>query len=251
MAEETEVIDETTEEVSDEQATEDAIEEAEPKTFTQEQFSGLLRDKQAGELAHSQTRADLAASRLREEELRQQAEVKPDVELSEEEAAEPVNRGELHNFRRNLVDEITKSVSKKTEKDKVDNINQQKAEDATSLVKSHTVKSKGQGLDARTVIDEGAPYLAIHHKTQYEAAMRSSNCASELYNLSIALVPEIRARAETRRNLLLAKKLDESGDTPPSGGGSAPTGGDESILMSILDGSMPESELDKLMGRGV
>lgn len=244
-------VEEPDPEVSDEEAAAGAVDDAEEKTYTQDQFSGLLRDKQASDSARQTAQADAAAVRAQNEELRRQVEdaKKPqETELSEEEANEAPTRAEMRAFGKQIVTEVVKAVKTDEEKTKVTSLKQKQAEDAQALVKSHTVKAKGQGLDAQTVIDQGAAYLQVHHPQLYKAARASPNAASELYRLAITFVPEIRAKEELRRNTELASKLNLEGDNLPPGGGGSGGGSEDGLLMKMLSGELTESEVEAMAG---
>jgi len=208
-----------------------------------------LRDKQTAETNRQAAQVEAATVRETNEQLRRElaeARKPKETELSEEDALEPVTRGELHSFGKNLVSNVTKAISTQRETDQAKSLKQQQARDAQSLIKTHTVKSVGQGLDAETVINEGAAYLQTHHPSLYKAAMESPNCASELYKLCTTFVPEIIKRVAAKNNAKLANKLDESGQTPPSGASPPSTEGD-SLLEGIIDGSVTEADCDKLI----
>ncbi len=245
----TESPDKTDGTVSEQEAVDEAIKDAEPKTYTEEQFSGLLRDKQLAESTRQQAVAEAAAAREFSEQLRRDLEEarKPkETELSEEDALEGVTRGELHQFGKNLVENVTKAISRQRETDKAATLKERRAQDATNLKKTHNVKTMGQGLDAQTVIDEGASYLQMNHPTLFKAAMEGPNAASELYKLCTTFVPDIIKRVAVRNNAHLAIKLDESDGTPPSGSSPSATPG-ESLLEGILLGSVTEADCNKMI----
>lgn len=247
--EEQESTDELDTEVSDKEATDDAIKDAEPKTYSEEQFGGLLRDKQTAETNRQVAVAEAAVAREANEQLRRELEEaqKPqETELSEEEAREEVTRGELIKRDKALVESITKAISTQRETDKSTTLKERRAQDVENLKKTHTVKTMGQGLDAQTVVDEGGLYLQTHHPTLFKAAMESPNAASELYKLCTTFVPDIVKRVAAKNNAKLATKLDESGETPPSGSSPPATEG-ESLLQGILDGSVSEADVDKMI----
>lgn len=245
----TESPDKTDGAVSNKEAVDGAIEDAEPKTYSEEQFGGLLRDKQVAESNRQAAQADAAAAKEANEQLHRElveAQRPQETELSEEDALEPITRGELVRSNKALVENITKVFSEQRKTDRAETLQQQRAQDVVNLKKTHTVKNMGQGLDARSVVDEGALYLRTNHPALFKAAMESPNAASELYKLSIAFVPEITKRAATKNNSVLATKLDESGETPPSG--SAPAASEEEgLLEGILDGSVSEADLDAMV----
>lgn len=240
---------ETDVEVSDSEATDAAIKEAEPKTYTEEQWNGLMKDKQTEVKTRQTAAAEAAAAREANEQLRRElaeAQKPKEIELSEEDALEPVTRGEMVKRDKALVESITKAISTQRKTDRATTLSQQRAQDVENLKKTHTVKTMGLGLDAQTVVDEGAAYLQANHPTLFKAAMESPNAASELYKLCTTFVPDIIKRVATRNNAKLATKLDESGETPPSGS-SPPAAEGESLLEAILDGTVSEADVDGMV----
>lgn len=236
---------------SEQQEIDDTIKDEE-KTYTQEQFSGLLRDKQTSDVARQEAQAEAAAARQANEELQrrvEQAEKPKETELDEETADEPVLQRDLHAFGKKLVETITKAVGDQTQKTQSANLKKEQAQNARNLLKTQTVKVAGSGLDAMSVISEGTAYLRQHYPKLLEAAVGESDGAEQIYNLSIALVPDIKKRADLKRNSSLARQLDDAGNPLPPGSGGGGGSEEEAILMSIVDGSMPEGEVDKLMGR--
>lgn len=245
----TEEPDKTDGAVSEQAAVDGAIEDAEGKTYSEDQFSGLLRDKQIAESNRQAAQAEAAAAKEANEQLHRELEEarKPkDTELSEEDALEPVTRGEMAKRDKALVENITKAVSTQRETDRAATLAQQRAQDVENLKKTHTIKSMGQGLDAQSVVDEGALYLRTHHPTLFKAAMESPNAATELYKLAITFVPDIVKRVAVKNNAKLAAQLDDSGGTSPSGSGPSKTEG-EGLLESLLDGSITEADVDKMV----
>jgi hypothetical protein len=231
-------------------------EKPEPK-YTEEQWSGLLRDKQAATSARQQAQADAAALRAQNELLLKQLEEKSskaaEPELSEEQLNEPVNRAELMSFGKKMTENIAGLIENSKHADATSNLKSSQQADALKLNQTHTVKNKGVGLDAKTVLNEGTPYLQINHTKLYEAALNSPDAASKLYQLCVSFVPTIQKRHQARQHALLAAKLDES-DTLPAGGGGGgggaggvPDGTD--VLEAMMYGDVPEPEQDKIMGR--
>lgn len=236
---------------SEQQQIDDTIKDEE-KTYTSEQFSGLLRDKQTSDTARQEAQAEAAAARQANEELQrklEQAEKPKDEGLDEETADEPVLQRDLHAFGKKLVDTITKAVGEQSQRSQSANLKKEQAQNARNLLKTQTVKTAGVGLDAMSVISEGTAYLRQHYPKLLEAAMGEPDGAQQIYELSTALVPDIKKRMDIKRNSSLAKQLDETGNPLPPGSGGGGGGEEEAVLMSIMDGSMPEVEVDKLMGR--
>jgi hypothetical protein len=251
MADENEQVEteEQDAEVSESEARDGAIEDAGEKTYSQEQFSGLLNAKQEETAARQNAQAEAATLRENNEQLQRQLEEanKPkETELSEEEAGEMVTMGELHNFGKKLADNLTSAIKTQQDADKEATLKQKRSQNAQDLAKTHTVKAMGEGLDAQTVINEGVGYLQANHPTLYRAALASPNCASELYKLCTTFVPEIIKRAAAKKNAILANKLDQSGN-PSLPSGSAPTSEGTDFLESLIDGSISEADVENMV----
>jgi len=237
------------------EAVDDAIKEAEAvdAKYTEAQFSGLLRDKQAETQARQMAQAELAQAKADAEALKRQLDEAKNAsdELSEEEAYEAVTKGELKSLEKNLTKTVADLIKKTREADKMESVKAKQAESAISLQKTHTAATKGEGLDAKTVVDAAWAWLSENDKPMLEAMRNSANVAQRLYDFGVAFVPEIKTRYQTRQNALLAKKLDQSPQTPPGGGGvNASKGDSDDVLLSIMDGSLPDTELEKMIMEG-
>lgn len=245
MAKETEIVEvENQEEPEVQETPEEKPEES--KTVPQEQFSGLLREKRAEASARQQAQADAAATRETNEQLRKELEEakKPQpTELSEEDAAEPITRGEDLRNRNKLIKDIGDMVATKIEQGRATTLVERRSANAQALTKTHTVEAMGEGLDANTVVNEGAAWLQANKPHLFKAAIQGGDSASELYDLAITYVPEIKKRFQAHQNAILANKLDTSSDTPPSGGGPA---GEAADLLHTLMTSSP-AEIEKLL----
>ena len=241
--------------ISDADAAAAAIKEAEPKIEDSPQFKGLLRDRQADRVALAETNARLAAETQERERLQRQIEdgkKTPDdfPELSEEEAREPVNMGELHNILRstsaklgkNIVENVTKILDVRETKASKASLQKQQSADAKALMQTHTAETKGQALDAKTVVDETHSFLLANQPELAEFLAKQPNFASLLYKLGTgeALVPAVGQRVSLRRNTILAKQLDQGGDDVP--GGSSQTREEVGAFEAIMSGGEEMSD---------
>lgn len=214
--------------LTDQEAAQAAIKESEElsdeQVKTSPQFKGILRDKQSAETRAQNAEAQSAAYKV-EIERRNQANAqqqKPaEPELSEEELNVEITRGELIKSNKNLADSISENLLKHLDdrdaKNKNSNIQKSQATDATDLMKTHTEKTKGLGLDAKTVVDETIVYLRTNEPDMLEALIKTKDYASKLYKYGVANVPSIAEKAQIRRNTLLAEKMDQKGDDVPGG----------------------------------
>ncbi len=96
-----------------------------------------------------------------------------------------------------------------------------------------------KGLDAATVIHEGATWLARERPALYNAAMAEAEPAQELYDLAVALCPTVRARqaAQNTRSTL----DDLKRPSVPRGGGGGGTPASSNTIEQLMD--MPEDQL--------
>jgi len=228
--------------------------EAEEPTYNQEQWGGLLRDKQNETTARQQAQAEAAAHKALNEQLKQQLaeqSAPKEPQLSEDEAAEPVTRAELLNFGKSIAENIGKQLESQKATEKTQDIKQQQQTDAKNLQQTHTVKAKGPGLDAAAVLNEGTAYLQQNNPEMLKAAMKSPNFASQLYDLCLTFVPEIRKRNELRQKTLLAAQLNLNPKPPGGGvgGGGAPGGDSDDVLFGIIDGTISETDVDKMFAQ--
>lgn len=262
MAEETENKEvKETEVITEEPTVEEPTKDAEPNVEETPQFKGLLRDRQADRAALSQTNAELAATKQENERLQRQvadsSKPKDDLpQLSEDEAAEGVTRGEfvktLHNtlaaHGKKLVEDVTKVIDSRETKTKQVNLKKNQSADAQTLMRTCTAKTKGLTLDAKTVVDEAITYLSANDPEYLEFLAKQPDFASRVYRIATGepLVPSVGQRVTLRRNTLLAKKLDQGGDDVPGGG--TPSGDDLSVFETIMSSGdeMSDESLDKM-----
>lgn len=243
--------------ISDDEAAAAAVKEAEEVTEEQVKssthFKGLLRDHQADRTALTTANAELAAARLANEEMQRQIaeSQKPGApEMSEEEAATEVTRGELQKtlaaHGKTLIENVTKALDSREARTTKANLKKNQAADAQALMRTCTAKVKGLTLDAKTVVDEAIAYLSTNDPELLESLSKRPDFASKVYQIAPSLVPSVAQRVKLRHNTLLAKKLDQKGDDTPGGG--APSGDDLSAFEAIMSSGeeMSDETLDKL-----
>lgn len=242
-------------EVTDDQAANDVINEAEPKVEESQEFKGLLRDAQADRAALSHANAENAAYKQEIERLQNaaaDAKKATDSTLTEEEAAEEVNRGQLHAtlaaHNKGIVAEITKLLDARETRTTQANLKKNQAADAQALKRTHTVETRGLSLDAKTVVEETIAFLSVNNPELLEALSRQPDYASLVYKIGSgeALVPMVGKRVKLRNNTLLAQQLDDKNKDVPGGG--APSGDDLGVFEAIMSSGeeMTDDNLDKL-----
>lgn len=249
------------EDISDDQAAEDVINDAEPKVEDSPEFKGLLRDRQSDRATLSHINAENAAYKQEVERLRRQVAdtqrpTDEEPELSEDEASEGVTRGEFRKTLRAtlgksntaLITEVTKLIDSRDARTSQVNLKKNQAADAQTLMRTHTAKTKGATLDAKTVVDETIAFMSVNQPELLEFLTKQPDYASLIYKIGTGepLVPTLGQRVTLRRNTLLAQQLDDKDKDLPGGG--APSGDDLSVFEAILssDVEMTDETLDKM-----
>jgi hypothetical protein len=117
----------------------------------------------------------------------------------------------------------------------------------TKIREAHPVGKEPEGLDGDTVVREGGNWLARHRPKLFEAAVASNDPAGEIYDLSLAMVPAIKKRAQSVQHASLLDKIKRGG-VPPGPGGLSDTGQSELLAMieRPTDELLAEAEKDEL-----
>jgi hypothetical protein len=202
----------------------------EPKTYTSEQFSGLLADKQA-EVRKRQD-AEKQIAELQEQLSKMTA--RPSREnvgtsgSSFAEAAEdkPLTMGQFKQMM--------------AEQSKVNAENAflvRQAQSEKTAMAEMTAAACGEGLDFVSVTAVGETNLTEGDKL---AIRQAENPAMEKYRRCILLTPELAQRQEAVRTARLLETIKLTGRVPASG-----SGGDVKTMPSDVD-KMSEEELDRL-----
>ena len=237
---ETEVENETTEETT-EDTTEDTKDD---KVYTQDQFSGLLRDRQDDRRSLQESRAE--SERLRQELAESN---KPIEELSPLDSETLVNRADLKIFGESIVKGITDQIAANSTATAQSNTRTAQGDDARNLIAAKTERTEGKGLDAKTVYSETMEYLPIHDPEYLDFAKAQKNFATRIDQYGRAYVPSIVERITLKRNAKFAKQLDESGNPTPPPGGRAPMSPEEESLTALLSGEVSESDIEAMMSK--
>jgi len=113
---------------------------------------------------------------------------------------------------------------------------EQENESFARLRENYPTEKVAKGMDANTVLAEGSRWLAKNRPALYAAARASRDSAQELYDLSVALVPDIKKRASAAQNASFLDTLKTGGI--PKGSGGKPVGQTEaSEISKLLDTS--------------
>jgi hypothetical protein len=212
----------STEEATAENGSEEV--KTEVKTYSAEQFNGLLADKQA-EVKKRQDAEKLAAQL---QEQLSQVKSRPSRETEgDDEDNKPLTMAQFRKLlaEQKKADEETAFAQRQTASEK-------------KLATELTAESCGEGLDYASVIAAGEKNLTEGDKL---AIRQADNPAMEKYRRCILLTPELIQKQEEVRTSRLLEKIKLTGRVPASGGG------DSDRKVSTADVSrMSEEELDRL-----
>jgi hypothetical protein len=203
---------------------------AEAKSYSEEQFKGLLADKQAEVKKRQEAEQQIAA-------LQKQ--------LSQQTA--PASRGNEGNDQNRSFDDaqdrpLTMGQFKQlmAEQNKVNAENAflvRQAQSEKSAMAELTPAACGEGLDFASVVAAGQANLTEGDTLAIRAA---ENPAMEKYRRCILLTPELAQRQESVRTARLLENIKLTGRVPASG-----SGGDVKTTSADVE-SMSEEELNKL-----
>ena len=171
--------------------------ETEAKTYSEEQFKGLLADKQTEVKKRQSLEAEIAEFKAKQAK----APTAGDTAGDNEDA--PLTKAE---FKRLLAEE------KKADADKA--FNALEAETAVEAKQKFTADSAGEGLDYDSVISAGQANLTEGDKL---AIRQSKNPAAEKYRRCIFNTPELSQKAEEVRTAKLLENVKLKGRVPGSG----------------------------------
>ncbi|MBE0534995.1 MAG: hypothetical protein IH624_04935 [Phycisphaerae bacterium] len=196
-----------------------------PKVYSEEQFNGLLADKQA-------------EVRKRQELERQLAEVQ--AARKKDETPPPGANGGTgkspDDARPVTVAELRMFLAEQRKADADAAFASRESESRAAAVKEYSVEACGDGLDYESVMAAGEVHLTEGDRL---AIRQASDPAAERYRRCVMLTPELREKAEAVRTAKLLEKIKLTGRAPATGGGQAGMTPDDV-------GRMSEEELDRL-----
>lgn len=196
--------------------------EAKPevKTYSAQEFNGLLADKQAE--VRKRQEAEKRASEL-EGQLSQFKAATPPATAANDDSR-PLTLAE---FRR-LMDEQRKTDQQNAQAARL-------AESEKLAAADYSSDKCGEGLDYASVITAGEKNLTEGDRL---AIREAQNPAAEKYRRCILLTPDLAARQEAVRTARLLEQIKLNGRVPASGG---------EVRMATTDISrMSQEELDRL-----
>ncbi len=198
-------------------------EKSEPKVYREEQFSGLLADKQA----EVKKRQELER-KLTEVEANQNqdtAQLAAENSSNSPDDDRPMTVGE---FKRLMVEQ------RKSDADAEFTVRQARSREAA--LAEYTAEKCGEGLDFESVIAAGEMSLTEGDRL---AIRQAKDPAAEKYRRCVMLSPELRQKAEALRTSNLLEKIKLTGRVPATGSADVTATADDVSKMS-------EDELDKL-----
>ncbi len=186
------------------------------RTYSEEQFNGLLADKQA-------------EVKKRQDIEKQLAEVKE--KLPKE------NLQQSDNDRALTVGEFKKLMAHQRKADADADFDLRQAQSRETATKEYTAEKYGDGLDFETVLAEGEKNLT---EGDLLAIKQSKNPAAEKYRRCVALTPELSQRSEAFRNSNMLEQIKLTGRVPATGSATEVTASGSDVS------KMSDEELDKL-----
>ena len=191
----------------------------EAKTYSEEQFKGLLADKQSEVKKRQAIETELADLRSK------QTQTPPAGETAGDGDDAPMT-----------VSQFKKMLAEERQTDSDSRFNALEKETISEVKSKTTAETHGEGLDFDSVIAAGEANLSEGDKL---AIRQSKNPASEKYRRCIFNTPELSEKAEMVRTAKLLENVKLKGRVPGVGG-NANTAGAKNIS------NMSAEELDKL-----
>lgn len=193
------------------------------KTYSQEQFKGLLADKQA-------------EVKKRQDAEKQIAELQAQVEtLTTRHSRENEETGEQD--RPLTVGQFQKLMAEQNRLNAENAFAQRHAESERKALAELTAEKCGEGLDYASVIATGDANLTEGDQLAIRAA---KDPAAEKYRRCVMLTPELSEKCEAVRTSKLLENIKLTGRVPAAGGGT------ETAVTEADVGRMSEEDLDKL-----
>ena len=183
--------------------TEDSSQQAETevKTYSDEQFKGLLADKQAEVKKRQEAEKQIADLTQQVEQLT----ARPSRENEEiSETDRPLTVGQFQK----LMDEQAQTREENAYR-------KLQADSKRKAMAEKTAETCGEGLDYASVIAAGQANLT---EGDLLAIKASKDPAAEKYRRCVMLTPELNAKAETVRTNRLLENIKLTGKVPAAGG---------------------------------
>ncbi len=198
-------------------------EKSETKVYSEEQFSGLLADKQA----EVKKRQELER-KLTEVNANQNQDTTPPPGENGGNSPDDDRPMTVGEFKRLMVEQ------RKSDADAEFTVRQARSREAA--LAEYTAEKCGEGLDFESVIAAGQMSLTEGDRL---AIRQAKDPAAEKYRRCVMLSPELRQKAEALRTSNLLEKIKLTGRVPATGSAEVTASADDVSRMS-------EEELDKL-----
>ena len=202
------------------EAAEQKTEEA--KTYSEEQFKGLLADKQSEVKKRQQVEQQLAEVMAE----KGQSKTPPSGESEGSSEDRPMTVGQ---FKKMMAEE------RKTNADADFELRHARSKEAA--VKEYTAEKCGQGLDFETVIADGEISLTEGDRL---AIRQAEDPAAEKYRRCVMLTPQLSEKAQAFQNSGMLEKIRLTGKVPATGGSAETTATETDVS------NMSDEELDKI-----
>ena len=198
-------------------------EKSEPKVYSEEQFSGLLADKQAEVKKRPELERQLA-----EVNANQNQDTTPTPGENGGNTPDDDRAMTVGEFKRLMVEQ------RKSDADAEFTVRQARSREAA--LAEYTAEKCGEGLDFESVIAAGEMSLTEGDRL---ALRQAKDPAAEKYRRCVMLSPELSQKAEALRTSNLLEKIKLTGRVPATGEADVTATADDVSRMS-------EEELDKL-----
>ena len=194
-------------------------EKTEPKVYSEEQFSGLLADKQA------------------EVKKRQELERKVEELMSSAKEAPPSGTNEGNDDDAPMtVGQFRKMMVEQRKSDADAEFTVREIRSRETALSEYTAEKCGEGLDFESVIAAGEMSLTEGDRL---AIRQAKDPAAEKYRRCVMLNPELQQKAEALRTSNLLEKIKLTGRVPATGSAGVTATADDVSRMS-------EEELNRL-----
>ncbi len=198
---------------------------APPKVYSEEQFNGLLADKQAEVRKRQELERQLAEVQAKQKKDETPPPGENGGQANSPDDAKPVTMAQLRIF-----------LAEQRKADADAAFASRESESRAAAVKEYSVEACGDGLDYESVVAAGDAHLTEGDRM---AIRQASDPAAERYRRCVMLAPELREKAEAVRTARLLEKIKLTGRVPATGGGQVSTTPEDV-------GRMSEDELDRL-----
>ena len=195
--------------------------QTEAKAYSEEQFKGLLADKQAEVRKRQDAEKQIADLQGKLSETKPETSVAGDGDDDDR----PLTVGQFQELM---------AEQKKADADNA--FNMRENESTQNALSEFTAEKYGDGLDFNSVIAAGESNLTEGDKL---AIRQSKNPAAEKYRRCVMLTDELAGKAETYRTSQLLENVKLTGRVPA-------TGGAETSVTTNDIGKMSEEQLDQL-----